>query len=179
PYILRIETGTINRAVYQIAMLHDPNREPAPTLATRPAGWNNRLIYTFGGGCMGGWNHQGRSTGGVDDSVKIKQGYAVASASLNVHGTNCDDVLASETMMMVKERFIEAYGVPEFTIGMGCSGGSYQQTLMADNYPGLLDGLIPGCSFPDQAFAPTPAITDVRLLNNYFTSLAAMPYSEI
>ena len=24
PYIVRIETGTINRAVYQISMLHDP-----------------------------------------------------------------------------------------------------------------------------------------------------------
>jgi hypothetical protein len=126
---------------------------------------------------MGGWNRQGRNTGGVDDSVVIKQGYAVASSSLNVHGTNCDDVLAAETMMMVKERFIEGFGVPEFTIGMGCSGGSYQQTLIADNYPGLLDGLIPGCSFPDQAFAPTPAIADARLLNNYFKS-AAMPYSD-
>lgn len=178
PYVVRIETGTIDRAVYQIAMLHDPSGEPAPTFSARPAGWNRRLIFTFGGGCMGGWNKQGRNTGGVDDDVKLRQGYAVASSSLNVHGTNCDDVLASETMMMVKERFIEAYGVPMFTIGMGCSGGSYQQLQIGDNYPGLLDGLIPGCSFPDAAFAPVPAITDGRLLNHYFTSLAAMPFTD-
>ena len=30
PYVVRIETGTINRAIYQIAMLHNPAREPAP-----------------------------------------------------------------------------------------------------------------------------------------------------
>ena len=32
---------------------------------TRPqAGWNGRLVYTFGGGCNGGY-HQGAATGGV------------------------------------------------------------------------------------------------------------------
>jgi hypothetical protein len=178
PYVVRIETGTLNRAVYQIAILHDASSEPVPSFTAQPAGWNRRLIFTFGGGCMGGWNKQGRNTGGVDDDVKLRQGYAVASSSLNVHGTNCDDVLAAETMMMVKERFIEAYGEPRFTIGMGCSGGSYQQLQIADNYPGLLDGIIPGCSFPDAAFSPVPAITDARLLNRYFTSLASMPYSD-
>src|SRR6185436_16428621 len=30
PYIVRIETGTINRGIYQIAVLHDPSL-PAPT----------------------------------------------------------------------------------------------------------------------------------------------------
>ena len=29
PYIVRIETGSINRAIYQIAMLHNPATEPA------------------------------------------------------------------------------------------------------------------------------------------------------
>ena len=44
PYIVRIETGTINRAVYQIAMLHDPASEANPDAWTAPAGWNGRLI---------------------------------------------------------------------------------------------------------------------------------------
>jgi hypothetical protein len=69
-----------------------------------------------------GWNRQS-PTGGVEDNMMLRQGYAVASASLNVFGNNCNDLLASETMMMVKERFIEGYGAPEFTIGWGCSGG--------------------------------------------------------
>jgi len=62
--------------------------------------------------------------GGVDDDVMLRQGYAVASASLNVFGNNCNDLLSSETIMMVKERFIENYGVPLFTIGTGGSGGA-------------------------------------------------------
>ncbi len=178
PYIVRIETGTINRAIYQVAMLHNPAWEQAPDPWTRPKGWNRRLIYTHGGGCTTGWNRQGATTGGVEDDVMLRQGYAVASASLNVFGNNCNDLLASETMMMVKERFIEGYGSPVFTIGWGCSGGSYQQLQTADNYPGLLDGIIPCRTFPDVAFSTTPMITDARLLNNYFSSLATVPFTE-
>lgn len=178
PYIVRIETGTVNRAIYQIAVLHDPAREPAPDFATAPAGWNHRLIYTFGGGCSGGWYRQAATTGGVVDDVMLRQGYAVASATLNVFGNNCNDVLAAETMMMVKSRFIEAYGVPLFTIGWGCSGGSYQVHQIGDNYPGLLDGIVAGCSFPDVAFGTIPFITDARLLDHYFSSRARVPFSE-
>ena len=178
PYIVRIETGTINRAIYQIGMLHDPVSEPAPDFVTRPAGWNGRLIYTFGGGCAEGWYRQGRNTAGIDDDVMLRQGYAVASASLNVGGNNCAQVLAAETMMMVKERFIEAYGAPMFTIGWGTSGGSYQQYQIADNYPGLLDGIITGRSFPDALFGTVPVITDTQLLRNYFEKLASVPYTD-
>ena len=167
PYIVRIETGTINRAIYQIAMLHEPSAaDPDPWSA--PPGWNGRLVYTFGGGCVNGWFRQGNRTGGVTDDVMLSQGYAVASSSLNVYANNCNDVLAAETMMMVKERFVEGYGAPRYTIGWGCSGGSYQNHQIADNYPGLLDGIIPGCSFPDVGFATIPMITDARLLNHYF-----------
>jgi Tannase-like family of unknown function (DUF6351) len=169
PYIVRIETGTINRAIYQIAMLHDP-AQPAPDFATSSMGWNGRLIYTFGGGCVTGWYRQGRTTGGVEDDQLLRQGYAVASASLNVAGNNCSELLAAETMMMVKERFIEAYGLPLFTIGMGSSGGSYQNHQIADNYPGLLDGAISGRVFPDLAFGTVPMVTDARLLVRYFAS---------
>ena len=63
PYVVRIETGTINRAVYQIAMLHDPANEPEPDPWQLPAGWNRRLVYTFGGGCVNGWFRQGATTG--------------------------------------------------------------------------------------------------------------------
>ena len=155
PYVVRVETGTINRAIYQIAMLQDA--------------WNRKLIYTFGGGCPGGWFHQGTATGGVDDDPMLRQGYAVASASLNVFGNNCNDLLAAETMMMVKERFVEANGPPLFTIGWGCSGGSYQAHQIADNYPGLLDGIVVGCSFPDVGFASTSVHSfGARLLYHYF-----------
>lgn len=169
PYIVRIETGTINRAVYQTTLLHDPLTQPAPSWNAQPANWNKRLIYTFGGGCIGGWYRQGTSTGGVTDNFMLSSGYALASSTLNVFGNNCNDLTAAETMMMVKERFIEAYGVPRHTQGWGCSGGSYAQHQISDNYPGLLDGIIPGCSFPEVGFATINFITDAWLLDNYFT----------
>ena len=137
PFIVRIETGTINRAIYQIAMLHNPAKRSGARFLHRAArGWNGRLIYTFGGGCEPGWYQQGASTGGVMDDAQLRQGYAVASASLDVAGNNCNDLISAETMMMVKERFIEAYGVPLFTIGWGSSGGAIQQYRIARQLPG-------------------------------------------
>ncbi len=127
---------------------------------------------------MNGWFRQGDRTGGVTELWMLAQGYAIASSSLNVHGNNCNDVLAAETMMMVKERFIEGYGVPRCTIGWGCSGGAYQNHQIADNYPGLLDGIIPGCSFPDVTSSTIPMVTDTRLLNRYFENEGAGLFSE-
>jgi hypothetical protein len=174
PYIVRVETGTINRAIYHTAILHDPLTDAAPDPWTRPAGWNKRLIYKFGGGCPGGWYIQGSTTDGVLEDAMLSQGYATASASLNVFGNNCNDLLAAETMMMVKERFIERYGVPMHTIGWGCSGGSYQVHQIGDNYPGLLDGIIPGCSFPDVGHAAISVHSfGARLLYYYFTETTA------
>ncbi len=118
-YIVRVEQGTINRAVYETAALYDPAHPPSP-FSGEP-GWNERLIYTFGGGCNVGY-HQGASTGGVLNDLLLSQGYAVASSSLNVLDNNCSDVISAETALMVKEHFIETYGVPRYTIGWGGSG---------------------------------------------------------
>ena len=170
PYIVRMETGTVNRAIYQTTVLHDPIAEPEPNWHTPPKNWNGRLVYTFGGGCLNGWYRQGSGTGGVTDDFRLSNGYAMASSSLNVFGNNCQDVTAAESMMMVKERFIEAYGPPRHTQGWGCSGGSYAQHQIADNYPGLLDGIIPCRSFPEVGFATINFITDAWLLDNYFVN---------
>jgi len=179
PYIVRMETGTINRAIYQTTVLHDRFTEPTPSWNSQPSGWNKRLIYTFGGGCIGGWYRQGSSTGGVTDNFMLSSGYALASSTLNVFGNNCNDLTASETMAMVKERFIEAYGPPAHTQGWGCSGGSYAQHQISDNYPGLLEGIIPGCSFPEVGFATINFITDSWLLDDYFTARqAAMGWTD-
>lgn len=177
PFLIRIETGTRNRAIYQMSMLHDP-ATAQPTFDQRSPGWNQRLIYTFGGGCRRGWYTQGANTGGVLDPQMLGRGFAVASASLNVFGNNCNDLLAAETMMMVKERFVERYGKPLFTIGWGASGGSYQSHQIADNYPGLLDGIVVGQSFPDVASATNFTLFDSRLLDHYFTDVAPGTFSQ-
>ena len=178
PYVVRIETGTINRGIYQIAMLHDPASGAAPDPWRRSPGWNGRLIYTHGGGCVPGFYRQGTNTGGVVEDVMLRRGYAVASSSLTVSANSCTDLLNSETLMMVKEHFIEAFGQPRFTMGWGCSGGSYPQLLSVDNYPGLLDGVVPCRTFPDVALATVPTITDARLMNVYFASGTSVPFTD-
>jgi hypothetical protein len=164
PYIVRIETGVIDRAVYQIAALFD-GQAPSPL---RPdTSWNSKLIYTFGGGCNSGY-HQGTSTGGVLDDQFLSLGYAVASSTLNVLDNNCSTIISAEAAMMVKEHFIDTYGPVQFTIGWGGSGGAIQQYEIADSYPGILDGIIPGVSFPDPLTTAGP-VTDCRLLDSFFT----------
>jgi len=166
PFVVRAETGTINRGIYQIAMPYD-TRDPQPDFATRSKAWNGILLYTFGGGCQAGWYVQGTGTGGVFDIPVLARGMAVASNSLNVFGNNCNDLLSSETMMMTKERFVEAYGQPKYTMGWGSSGGSYQQHQTADNYPGLLDSIMTGATFPD-VMSTIQSAADAWLLGMYY-----------
>lgn len=170
PFIVRVETGTVNRAIYEIALLHDP-KDPEPTPWQRSSSWNGKLIYTHGGGCRRGWYRQGSRTGGVLRETLLERGYALASASLNVFGQNCNDLLASETHIMVKERFIERYGPPLWTMGMGGSGGAYQCYQSADNYPGVFDGIFVTLSFPDVLSATIFTIADARLMQRYFSQL--------
>ena len=183
PYIVRREMGTINRAVYAIAFLHEPGT-PLPTPWTQTgSGWNGRLIYSFGPGCQAGY-HQGRNLGGLAGNRSfleetqfgdygIAKGYALASSSLNSFGTNCADVISVETMMMVKEHFIEQFGAPRWTIGSGRSGGSMQQHLIANNYPGLLDGLIPTAAFAD-TITFMNHLFDCELLDHAFMTSTLM-----
>jgi len=177
PFVVRVQTGTVNRAIYQSAMLHDP-AAPAPDPWTRSAGWNGKLVYTHGGGCRQGWFRQGDTAGQVLNEGLLAMGYAVTSASFNVFGNNCNDLLASETHIMVKERFVESYGAPMYTIGTGGSGGSYQSHQTADNYPGVFDGIIVSSSFPDVASATIFTLADARLLHHYFTTVAPNAFTR-
>jgi hypothetical protein len=193
PYVVRVQTGTANRSIYQFAVLSDPTKETEPSPFAPPKAWNGRLIFGFGGGCVRGWYRQGytlgadsgsRGQGGggeeaellekpqgsgsavISDAI-VGRGYAEVGSTLNVAGNSCNDVLSAETAMMVKERFIKSYGKPAFTFGRGGSGGSYQQNQIADRYPGLLDGIIPSLTFPDVQEL-TQMLVDSRLLNEYF-----------
>ncbi len=182
PFIVRLEQGTIDRGVYQIAALYD-GHDPSPY--TRDGSWNGRLVYTFGGGCNSGY-HQGTSTGGVlnpatgpgGEDVFLSQGYAVASNSLNVLDNDCSIPISAEAAMMTKEHFIDEYGSVAHTIGWGGSGGAIQQYNIADAYPGILNGIIPSISFPDPVGATLNVVTDCRLLDNYFASHAGYTLAQ-
>jgi hypothetical protein len=158
PYIVRVESGTINRAIYHIAILDDPNTT-----------WNHRIIYSFGGGC--GTNYtQGKSpaTAALFDPA-LSRGFAHITSTQNVMQQHCNDNLSGEAVMMIKEHFIKTYGVPVWTMGFGGSGGSIQQLLIAQNFPGLLDGLLPSLTFPDST-SIRPDVSDCRLLNKFFAT---------
>ena len=169
PYVVRVERGTIDRAVYEIAALYDGS---ARRRSRRTASWNGKLVYTFGGGCNAGY-HQGNATGGVVNDLFLAQGYAVASSTLNVLDNNCSPIISAEAAMMVKEHFIETYGPVAHTIGWGGSGGAIQQYDIAENYPGIVDGIIPGVSFPDPLSTGGP-VSDCRLLDRYFAGPGAV-----
>jgi hypothetical protein len=173
PYVVRVETGVIDRAVYQFAALYD-GTGPSPVAPEK--GWNDRLVYHFGGGCNSGYR-QGGGTAGVLDDLFLSQGYAVASSSLNVLDNNCSPIISAEVAMMVKEHFQETYGPARHTIGWGGSGGAIQQYDIADAYPGILDGIIPGISYPDPLTTMGP-VTDCGLLNAFFAKGGFTPEQQ-
>ena len=180
PLIVRQEKGVINRSAYVISILHDPAAGPVPTpLARGGSGWNGKLMYSFGGAVQANY-HMGRKIGDMNSDLQfledtivgfrdgfITRGYAIAAGSLSVFGTNNDDVKSAETLAKIKERFIKLYGPPVYTIATGVSGGSMQQHLIANAYPGLLDGLLPGRSYMDTMTFLQP-IYDCELLNKVF-----------
>jgi Tannase-like family of unknown function (DUF6351) len=165
PYIVRVEYGVIDRGVYAAAVLFDPARPWTP-VTPQPA-WNGRLVYAFGGGSAP--HHVQDPPVSVLDDTALSRGYLVASSGLDVQGSNANSVVSAEALMMVKEHLIETYGQLRWTMGEGCSGGSIQQHLIAANYPGLLDGILPNCSYPD-LWTTATEVADCGLLVHYFAS---------
>ncbi len=180
PLIVRQEKGVINRSAYVISILHDPAAGAVPTPVDRGgSGWNGKLMYSFGGGNQANY-HMGRKYGDLDPRFQLVEernvgfidlfvtaGYAIVGGSLNVMATNNDDVKSAETATKIKERFIERYGAPIYTVGTGVSGGSMQQHMIANNYPGILDGILPGRSYADTMTNLRP-FYDCELLLNVF-----------
>lgn len=167
PFIVRVESGTINRSIYRIAVLDDPQAAGV----WNPASWNRKLIFTIGES-TGAQYHQGVNQvtdvlGNTAAALGLASGHALIISTQHVNKLNPNDVLSAEGLMMLKERFIEAYGVPRWVMGYGGSGGAIQQMLLAQNYPGLLDGILPNAAFPD-VFGTAQSVTDCRLLNRYF-----------
>jgi hypothetical protein len=157
PYIVRVESGTINRSIYRIAMLADPTTDA-------PTAWNQRLAFTFGGGCGTAYNQGTNTAESTLSDLYLSRGFAYAQSTEMVNQLHCNSVLQGETLMMLKEHFIEHYGAPKWTVGTGGSGGAIQQLTITQMMPGLLDGLQPSLAFPDSALHTA----DCGLLENYW-----------
>jgi hypothetical protein len=168
PYIVRVTRGTLDRSIYDIAVL--------------ARGWNNKLYVPFGGSCSA--KHSQTAPAGIqtgpagievsqsapDGAVlldhQLARGWAVATSGLQTLGQNCNPTVSAESLVMLKQQIGDSMGPIRYTIGAGCSGGSVQVMYIADTYPGLLDGIIPICSFPD-LWTPAGEVADCLLLDTY------------
>ncbi len=163
PYIVRTERGAMDRGLYDVSVLANPTAAWAPW-SSQP-GWNHKVLYQFGGGTAP-WHTNGAPQSDLVD-LALSRGFMVANNNLNIRGDNANDVVSAEALMMLKEHVAETYGEIRYTIGAGCSGGSIQQYVIAADYPGLLDGIQPNCSFQD-SWTTANEVTDCHLLRHYF-----------
>ncbi len=180
PFIVRREDGFQDRDRYTIMVLFKPGEEWD---AWAPQSqWNHKLFIPHGGGCdMSfepsqpplGDSVSGSVPGGPESSyiTALGRGFAVLSTALNNNGHNCDVVLQAESMVMAKERLVEQYGKLRYTIGTGCSGGAITQQTVANAYPGVYQGLLTTCAYPDSV-SPAVQAADYNLLRRYLENPA-------
>jgi hypothetical protein len=182
PYIVRTETGYQDRDQYKIAILFDPAKPFAPWAPQD--GWNHKLLITHGASC--GIDHKsgdapsvtgdtvgvpGAGGGTSSPTVALSRGFAVMSTALDNAGHNCNLVTQAESLVMAKERVVEQYGPIRYTIGTGCSGGSLTQQQVANAYPGIYQGILPQCSFPD-SWSTGQQLVDYHLVRLYLENPA-------
>ncbi len=162
PYVIRVETGYQDRDQYEIAVLFDPNAAWAPWSPQKQ--WNHKVVITHGASC--GADHTTGTAPSVTDGVALGRGFAVMSTALDNAGHDCNVVTEAESLIMAKEHLIDSYGTIRYTIGTGCSGGSLVQQQVANAYPGVYQGILPQCSFPD-AWSTGQQLADYELDRRY------------
>lgn len=175
PFIIRRETGYQDRSRYRIEVLFQPGEPWSPGAPQKQ--FNHKLLLTHGGSCQTAYKPtdppwgNGALTGtpGFTDisTVALGRGFVVASTALDNSGVDCNVALQAESILMAQEHIWDSYGDLRYTIGEGCSGGSLAEQWMANAYPGLYQGLIATCTFPD-ALSTGQQIIDYALIANYF-----------
>src|SRR3954470_5889808 len=161
PYIVRQEFGVQDRGIYAIAVLADPRA------------WNHKLLTYFGASTAP--DHNQSQPSAVLDDMTLSRGFMNANSSMNVNGENTNNNVSAEALMMLKEHITEHYGSIPYTIGQGCSGGSYQY-MIASMYPGLLNGIQPNCSYTD-LWTTMPDVIDCGLIMHYFEANPHQPWA--
>ena len=163
PFIVRQETGAIDRDQYRVAALYDPSQ---PYLPTAPQdGFNHKLVITHGASCD--TSYEQAAAPDVMREPALAKGFIVMSHALDNAGHNCNIATQAESLVMTKEHVIDTYGTVRYTIGTGCSGGSLTQQQVANAYPGLYQAITPACSFTD-AWSSANQYVDYQLLLRYF-----------
>ena len=173
PYIVRVERGTVNRGIYDIAVLFDPSKD-AFTTGWKPTapqtGWNGKVLYSFGAS-SGQPRQQFRSEQNWNDDTALSRGFMVVDNSQTDSLYNSNRITMTETVMMMKEKIIDTYGEVRYVLSNGCSGGSINQLTMSSIFPGLVDGIQPTCTYPDSE-STAIEVSDCALLVNFYNSAA-------
>jgi len=167
PFIVRVETGYMDRDQYQIAVLYQPGKRWTPLDPQRQ--FNHKLLITHGASC-GDDRTTGTAPATTGDGAgpyALGKGFMIMSTALDNSGHNCNIALQAESLVMAKQHIITSYGTLRYTIGTGCSGGSLAQQWIANAYPGVYQGILPTCSFPD-AWSTATQFLDYHLLLAYF-----------
>lgn len=181
PFIVRVEVGYQDRDQYRIATLFQPGEDWQPWAPQ--AQWNRKLLITHGGSAGVSYtpgraptqDYAGtipsdvpglQTLAGDSPTFALGRGYMVMSTALNNNGHNVNLVTQAESMMMAKELIIEQFGELRYTIGTGCSGGAIAQQQVANAYPGIYQGIIVQCSYPD-SWTTAIQIGDYHLLRGY------------
>jgi len=164
-YIIRIERGTADRGIHEISVLFDPTKPWTPYAPQ--TGWNGKVFVPFGSGCE--YGHLQGNPGNVEYDPGLSKGFMIISSSNTQYGTHCNDVVAAETVMMLKEHIVETYGPIRYTMSNGVSGGSHLQNLINTAYPGILQGSIPGQNFED-TWSVAREFSDCGLLARLYAS---------
>ena len=168
-YIVRLERGTIDRAIYEVAALSRPGRAAEPV---------------HGGAGLERAGDRTRSAAAATSATTRASARQHAHRPLpraRVRGRLVEPERARQQLQRRdlgrgradgQGNLIETYGVARYTIGWGGSGGAIQQQLIANNYPGILDGIVPSISFPDGSTLST--VPDCRLLARWLGSPEAV-----
>lgn len=162
-FIVRQERGTLNRFIYSFATLAEPGDEPWDASTSN---WNGRLLFHFQGGVGIGHSQGGISNGRALQPDTLQKGYAVIYSTGTRTSPHYNLQVGGETALMVKEHFIKRFGVPEYTVAIGGSGGGIQQYVYSQNHPDLLDGGVPQYSYPDM-ITQVIHVGDCELLEHY------------
>ncbi|WP_448553127.1 DUF6351 family protein [Thalassotalea montiporae] len=171
--LFHIEIGTINRFLYLLIM---PVNHYSSSQVNLQHSWNKKLVYQFEGGSGIGFR-QGKLRIKRTIERRIEQlrlGYAVITSTANKTSHTYNMLLAEDTARRVKQQFVSLYGEPEYTVGIGGSGGGLAQYLIGQNSTGILDAAIPLYSYPDM-ISQTLYALDCDLLHNYYAFRSPEP----
>jgi hypothetical protein len=175
PFIVRIETGYMDRDQYRIASLYQPGKSWSTFAPQRQ--WNHKLLIMHGASCAA--QYAGGSAPDVTGSSNptsavgryaLGKGFMTMSTALDNSGHDCNVAIQAESLLMAKQYIATHYGLTRYTIGTGCSGGSLAVQWVANAYPGIYQGILPTCSFPD-AMTSATQVADYALLERYWLTL--------